>query len=173
MLRLRPYKRSDAKYIVRWVTEEKMFYQWSAGRMGAFPLTADRLNAYYDSYGEVPDFWTMTAFDEEGIPRGQFIMRYPGQDKSILRLGFIVVDNTLRGKGYGKEMLQLAAAYAFHFLGAEKLSLGVFTNNPAAIHCYEAAGFAKIPDKKAKIYELMGEEWECVDMELSSLIVEI
>ncbi len=35
----------------------------------------------------------------------------------------------------------MAVKYAFETLGATKVSLGVFENNPSAIHCYEASGF--------------------------------
>lgn len=50
-----------------------------------------------------------------------------------LRLGFVIVDDTKRGKGYGKEMLSLAVKYAFEIFKAEKLTIGVFANNPSAL----------------------------------------
>ena len=45
MLRLRPYKLSDAKYIVNWVKDEKCFAMWCAN-LFKYPLTAAQLNEY-------------------------------------------------------------------------------------------------------------------------------
>ena len=40
----------------------------------------------------------MTAFDENGVV-GHLIMRFIDEEKSILRFGFIIVDNKKRGMG--------------------------------------------------------------------------
>lgn len=55
-------------------------------------------------------------------------MRFIDEDKSILRFGFVIVDDIKRGQGYGKEMLQLALKYAFEVLKVNKVTLGVFEN---------------------------------------------
>ena len=46
MIRLRPYKDSDAEKILAWCADEKSFYQWTAGVMGDFPLTREDCEAY-------------------------------------------------------------------------------------------------------------------------------
>ena len=61
--------------------------------------------------------------------------------KTVIRFGFVIVDDQLRGKGYGKQMLQLAIQKAKNEFGAKKINLGVFDNNPSALHCYESVGF--------------------------------
>ncbi len=162
MLYLRPYKRCDAAHIATWILDEKSFYQWSAGLVGEYPLTAEKLQGHYEEQADNPDFWVMTAC-EDGVPVGQLLMRYPSEDRTELRFGFIVVDASKRGKGYGKRMLQLAKRYAFHVAGAERVTLGVFANNPSAYHCYCKAGFTELPEREQ--YPLMGEEWECIMME--------
>lgn len=50
-------------------------------------------------------------------------------------------------------------------LNASKITLGVFTNNDSARHCYEAVGFRSIG--KTEIYKMSIGEWECIEMELS------
>lgn len=170
MLRLRPYNLHDAEYIAKWIVDEKQYYQWSADRMNDYPLTAEKLNAYYEECGKSDNFWTMTAIDEEGIPRGQLIMRFLDEAKNDLRFGFIIVDSAVRGKGYGKEMLQLAIRYAFDILRVERVSLGVFANNPGAAYCYASVGLKEKAEKsryQVKVMLSTGEEvWECVDLEL-------
>lgn len=165
MLYLRPYKPCDAGKVVSWIIDEKAFYQWSAGRMGTYPLTEARLNDHYAAEAENPRYWTMTAYDDGGAV-GQLIMRLPDPASRMMRFGFIMVDSSKRGKGYGKKMLRLAADYAFTFTEAETITLGVFANNPAARYCYEAVGFEHRPELDT-IYPINGEEWLCLEMELT------
>lgn len=92
---------------------------------------------------EPDNFYPMTAFDENGIV-GHLIMRYTDEKKTTLRLGFVIVDDTKRGMGYGKEMISLSLKYAFEIYKAERVTIGVFENNMHAYYCYEAAGFKDV-----------------------------
>lgn len=169
MLRLRPYKKCDAQYIVSWIKDERSLRLWSADRYGAYPITAEDINhKYLECNGDCSqedNFYPMTAFDENGVV-GHLILRFTDDEKKVLRLGFVIVDDTKRGYGCGKEMLQLAVKYAFEILKVEKITLGVFENNPAAHACYKAVGFRDIPSDKPWYYRGLGEAWKCVEMEL-------
>ena len=63
-LGLRPYKREDADTILSWSTDEKGFYQWSAGIMGKYPIAREE-------FSFVDSLMAFTAFDEKlcGNPR--------------------------------------------------------------------------------------------------------
>lgn len=166
MLRLRPYKACDANTITKWVKSEYAFRQWSADRYDHYPITAEDMNLYYDKDKNTDRIFGMTAFDETGVV-GHFTMRYPhDKDHSEVRLGFVIVDDEKRGRGLGKEMLLLAVWYAFEFLKAEKVSLGVFENNTAAIRCYQSCGFREVKLDRTERYSCMGEIWSCMEMEL-------
>lgn len=39
MIRIRPYKASDVDTILSWCQDEKVFYQWTAGILGNYPIT--------------------------------------------------------------------------------------------------------------------------------------
>ena len=168
-LKLRPYKPSDAEAIVRWIKDERALRKWSSDRYGAYPITAEDINhKYLDCNGdcEEPDnFYPMTLVDECG-PVGHLILRYTDKAKSVIRFGFVIVDDSKRGKGYGKRMLQMAIRYAFDMLKAEKITLGVFENNPSAYYCYQAAGFREISMEKEFIFEILGEQWKCIELEV-------
>ena len=103
MLRLRPYKISDAETIISWCKDEAAFRKWTSDRYESFPITsADMNKKYIDNNGdcvEQDNFYPMTAFDETGIV-GHLIMRFTDERKNVLRLGFVIVDDTQRGKGY-------------------------------------------------------------------------
>ena len=161
MLRLRPYKPGDAEQIVRWCKDEYAFRQWSADRYPKFPITAENINALYNG----SEIWGFTAFDETGVV-GHLTMRFPKGDFNEVRFGFVIVDCEKRGRGYGKEMLSLAVKYAFEFIKADKISLGVFENNTAAFQCYKAVGFKIVETDLIESYNCLGEVWNCIDMEI-------
>lgn len=165
MIRLRPYKACDAQSITRWIKDEYSFRQWSADRYKNYPITSDDMNLYYNRDQDNERIWGMTAFDDTGVI-GHFTMRFP-DDNSLdeIRLGFVIVDDKMRGQGYGKEMLSLAIQYAFDFIKVKKISLGVFENNKTAIKCYESCGFRKVKTKSVESYHCMGEIWNCIEME--------
>lgn len=97
MIRLRPYKDTDANVILSWCKKEEDFYKWTAGVIGNYPITEEELNF-------VKSLIPFTAFDESGIV-GFFTLRNPGDSLDELRFGFIIVDPEIRGKGYGKAMI--------------------------------------------------------------------
>lgn len=168
-LRLRPYKSCDAKAILTWCKDEAAFRKWTSDRYESFPITAEDMNRkYMDCNGDCmePDnFYPMTAFDDSGVV-GHLIMRFTDEKKSILRFGFVIVDDSRRGMGYGKEMLELALKYSFEILKVEKVTLGVFANNMPAYYCYKAAGFQEIEMEEAVICNVCGEAWNIVELEM-------
>lgn len=165
-MRLRPYKACDAQAITKWFKNEYAFRQWSADRYEKFPISAEDMNLYYDRDKDNENIWGMTAFDNCGII-GHFTMRFPDEhNHDEIRLGFVIVDDTKRGKGYGKEMLSLAIQYAFDFIKVKKISLGVFENNKIAIECYKSCGFRTVELQEVESYYCMGEVWKCMEMEL-------
>lgn len=166
MLRLRPYKKCDAKYIVSWIKDEVSFRKWCADRYESYPINADDMNKHYSDFDELDTFFQMTAIDDSGVV-GHLIMRFIDEEKKILRFGFVIVDDTKRGKGYGKELLRLAVKYAFEILRVEKITLGVFENNTSAYWCYKAAGFSDVEMEEEEYYPIMGEQWKCLELEMN------
>lgn len=169
-IKLRPYKPQDAEKIIRWIKDERALRLWSSDRYGVYPVTAEDMNyKYLECNGdcEEPDnFYPMTAVSGEGIV-GRLILRYMDEAQKTVRIGFVIVDDTKRGKGYGKRMIQMAIRYAFDMLQAEKVTLGVFENNPSAYYCYKAAGFQEIETDRNFMYEFSGEQWNCIEMEVN------
>lgn len=166
MLRLRPYKSCDAKEIVSWIKDEVSFRKWCSDRLETYPVTPEDLNEYYDRFKDADSFYEMTAFDEEGVV-GHLIMRFLDKEKTILRFGFVIVDDAKRGRGYGKEMLHLALIYAFDLLKVKKVTLGVFENNDPAYRCYRSVGFREVELPEKRYVRILGEDWNCKEMEIS------
>ncbi len=162
MLELRPYEKTDAPIILGWLDGETAFRKWSADRYGAYPITPDDMNAFYEKNEKtVP----LTAVDGGKI-RGHMIMRFTDKAERIIRFGFIIVDSKIRGRGYGGKMLSLALERAFGDMGASKVTIGVFENNPQAQRCYYSLGFAHREERDEYI-GIMGERWKCLEFELT------
>lgn len=164
-LTLRTYQLSDATVIASWLKSEYLMRQWCADRYERYPVTPEDMNAYHAMYIDGQRSRALTMTDGDDIV-GYITLRIPADDSTEQRLGFVIVDDSKRGCGLGKALVSMAVKYAFETLGATKVSLGVFENNPSAIHCYESAGFRRVSLPETESYECLGETWNCIEMEL-------
>ena len=158
MMILRPFNINDALTILSWCKDKHAFRLWSADRYKEFPAQPKEMQKQYDGDNMFP----FTAVVEETIV-GHILLRFPSEDKSVIRFGFVIVDDSKRGKGYGKQMLRLAIDYAQRELGAQKITLGVFCDNLSAVECYKSVGF-RITGADA--YTIDDEEWKGFEMEM-------
>ena len=163
-LTLRPYKPSDAAVITSWLKSEYLMRQWCADRYEHYPVSPEDMNTYYERNIDGQHSRALTMTDDNDIV-GYITLRTPVDNPIEQRLGFVIVDDSKRGCGLGKALATMAVEYAFKELGATKVSLGVFENNPSAIHCYEAAGFHRVSLPETENYECLSETWNCIELE--------
>ncbi|MCR4690924.1 MAG: GNAT family N-acetyltransferase [Lachnospiraceae bacterium] len=163
-MQLREYRKEDGDYICKWVLNEEELYKWSADRICKFPFTGEDLWNEYKRQSENLRFQPMTATDEAGKPIGHLFIRFPGEKEEEVRFGFVIVDPQIRGKGCGREMLQLAIEYVKANFQSERITLGVFANNEKAKRCYESLGFTRYHIRDC---QLPIGNWECIDLELN------
>ena len=163
-MELRKYKTSDAQMIVKWLENEYAFRQWCAYRYEYYPITADDMNNYYSQYND-KNLYKLTAVDENEII-GHLTIRFTDDARKTARVGFVIVDDTKRGQGYGKQLVTSTIKYAFDKLKADKVTLGVFENNTPAIQCYLSCGFKIVEKEIIESYLCMGEIWNCIEMEI-------
>ena len=159
---LRPFNINDAETILSWCKDKHAFRLWSADRYKEFPAQPKEMQKQYNGDNMFP----LTAVVGEKIV-GHILLRFPLEDKSVIRFGFVIVDDSKRGKGYGKQMLRLAIDYAQQELGAQKITLGVFCDNLSALKCYQSVGF-KITGEDS--YMIDGEKWKGYEMKYVNYI---
>ncbi|MEC3882310.1 GNAT family protein [Halobacillus sp. HZG1] len=161
MLQLIPFEEKDFPTILGWVKSPRFLMQWG-GPMFSFPLTHQQLMDYKNTQ----DRRTFQVYDpsvEKII--GHISIGRIDEDKKQARIGKVLVSPVHRGKGYGKQMIQLISTYAFKHLELEKVTLGVFDFNKSAIRCYENAGFTK--DRYLKNHRPFEDEyWSLYEMSL-------
>jgi len=64
----------------------------------------------------------------------------------------IVITAKMQDKGYGKEALKRSVEYGFNDLGLSRIFLGVYADNPRAIHVYEQCGFKEYDRNEVDVY---------------------
>ena len=160
-MRLRPYKSYDAKKIISWIKDEEVFLKWGGDHFGLYPISAEIIdNKYLNDNGdckEEDNFYPWIAFTDEDGVIGHFIMRYIHGNNKVLRFGWVIVDGSIRGKGYGTSMLRTGLYYAFNILGVHTVTIGVFEHNDIAHSCYKKVGFVDkeiVPHERDNIIEM-------------------
>ena len=166
MLKLRPYQDIDAETIVRWIPDEATMRRLAANLYDTFPLTAEEMNRKYQQYKTTHSMIACAVEDSRGILCGHFVYLFRPEDPKTARLCFVITDLARRGQGIGTRMVRLAAEHAIRNLGAERVTLCVFANNPYAHRCYRTVGFRDL--EPVRQVPIMGEVWDCIDMELEA-----
>ena len=141
-MRLRPYIANRGfKYISEWIDNERIHAFWCASLL-PYPITQ---NSFHDLLKKNAIDWAEGAFvatENNGQAIGFFCYSVnPTDNMGFLK--FVIVDKSKRGKGYGKEMLDLALQYAFQITGASAVQLNVSSENALAKQCYENVGFVE------------------------------
>ncbi len=138
-MRIRPYQEKDFAVISGWITDERSHALWCANLM-PFPLTKEGFDGLLrdaeERFGDSP----FVATEDNGKVVGFFCFSVNiSTNEGMFK--FVMVDNSIRNKGYGCKMIKLAVKYAFEIANADAVQLNVFPENPGAKRCYEKVGF--------------------------------
>ena len=163
MIKIRPYRSTDASTVVAWIAEEREFFQWCGNRFGTYPMSAEEFNGCFDGQKGEDDF-QMTALDETGVI-GFFNVHFCDRESSSVVLDSVIIQPQKRGRGIGKRMIRSALKYLFEILGAETVYIDVFDLNDKAYHCFKNSGFYD-QGSPVKQYRFHEETWDCKRMML-------
>ena len=159
-MRIRPYGgEGDFAALRSWIADERAHAMWCANRF-PWPLEERGFAAVLAASAERGDR-AFIAEDEDGRPVGFFCC---GMDTAANEgvLMFVVVASGLRGRGYGRRMVALAARSVFSTTEADAVRLSVFPENAGAKRCYLAAGFTERSTVE-RAFRFHDEEWgRCV-----------
>lgn len=141
-MRLRPFIACrDFDIIKDWISDERTHAMWCANLI-AYPIEKENFEGVMleaaTRFGDSP--YVATTNDGKVIG---FFCYSVNLDSNEGMLKFVMVDPAQRGKGIGKEMLQLAVEYAFNITKADAVHLNVFPENTSARKCYESVGFVE------------------------------
>lgn len=139
-MRLRPYiPFSDFNEIKSWITDERTHAMWCANLIN-YPIEKENFeNVMREAATRFADS-PYVATTDDGKVVGFFCYSVNlNTNEGMFK--FVMVNPTHRGKGFGKEMLQLATQYAFDITKVDAVHLNVFPENLRAQKCYESVGF--------------------------------
>ena len=165
LMRIRPYiPDKDYEYVSKWIDDERTHAFWCANLL-PYPMTP---KSFHELLAKNAMDWTDSAYvatENNGQAVGFFCYSVNTEDNTGF-LKFVIIDKTKRGKGYGKEMLNLALQYAFQITGAKAVQLNVFHENASARHCYEKVGFVERKIDK-DVFSYKDESWSRCNMIIS------
>lgn len=156
-MRLRPYIHArDYDCIKEWANDEKVFSLWCADLIPR-PMTEAGFRDFLDKEAEERGGSAYVATEDNGNPIGFFVYSVNTSDNSGF-LKFVLLDNKMRGNGYGTQMLKLLLKYAFEITGVSFVQLNVFDINDNAKKCYANVGFVE-DNIEAGVFEYKNERW--------------
>lgn len=141
MLNYRKIETADNAKIVQIIRSNLEKLHLNVPGTAYFDPELENLSNYYNSKPDKRIYFI--ALDEDGqIVGGVGIAEFDGID-GCAELQKLYLDDSAKGKGYGKELMQTAENWA-RSAGYEKLYLETHTNLSAALNLYEKMGFKQV-----------------------------
>lgn len=153
---LTQFQVNDYQQIVDWIDSPELNYLWG-GPTFTFPLNASQIEAHV-SLPQCQAFFYLHHDERAGY------VELFEVDESVARICRVFIHPDFRGKGSSKQMLTELIDVAKR-QGYAKLNLCVFSQNTAAIRCYEALGFEETKREQGK-RAFNGQSWELIYMDL-------
>lgn len=141
LVRLRPFKDDDYKSIFDWRGDCELR---KLAQFHSFPVTEPLEKEWLESILHSKSDKNISLAIEEIKEKkliGYFQLKNINWISRVAWLGIIIGDKEARGRGYGKETMQLGKHYAFDILNLRKISLEVLADNKPAITLYQKLGF--------------------------------
>lgn len=146
---LRNQEDSDIDSWVEWFNDEEVVQFTSISK----PLSREDEEAYFDAaQGNLHLLPISICERKTKRPIGVMALEKDTNNPQSASFGIIIGDKSNWGRGFGREALREMLIIAFTELGLERVHLDVFTENDAAIRCYEACGFQRIGLARKKYF---------------------
>ena len=147
-MKLIPFKEEHFDILINWIKDEDTMLKF-AGIGFQYPLTSEQLQNYIQKY---PARQFYLALDEllKPVAYGEIIP----QDTESARLGHLIIgESQNRGKGLGKQLINLLIEKAKEKLAIQRMDLFLLSGNELAQNCYLKAGFSFVPNDFSITYK--------------------
>lgn len=165
-----PFNHEDAPKIASWMSISPMdLFMVSSALI--FPVTPDILiKRVKEVHPEEHKFYSVFLIGADALS-GYFEIKNINSRHGVGTGAHIILSPEYRGKGMGKDFVDLISKVAFSSLGLYRISLSVHTTNQAAITVYKKAGYSNegllrevllFDGKRYSLYQmsLLRPEWE-------------
>ena len=147
---------NDYQQLVDWIDSPELNYLWGGPKF-TFPLDYSQIDAHV-SLPQCQAFFYLHNGERAGY------VELFEVDEHIARICRVFIHPSFRGHGIAKKMLVelIEIAKQQHYT---KFSLCVFSQNIAAIRCYESLGFVETKrEQGTRVFN--GQSWELIYMDL-------
>ena len=165
MIQLFPFKEGDIDELIKEINSRQLMMQWS-GRAYSYPLTREQLKNYLEMEHKKGSYIYKAVDSVLNETVGHIALREIDYVHELGRISYVLVYKKHRGKGIANQIFNEILHFAFDELQLNRVSLGVFEFNKAAITCYESFGFKKegIHRQVCKLND--DEYWDNIEMAL-------
>lgn len=143
MVRLEQFEPEDFQQLIDWIDSEAVMTSWS-GNLFRYPLTERSLKWYIKDTNvfKKSAAYVYKVTDEDNNAIGHISLGSISWTNRSARVTRVLLGNNgQRGKGCCRQMVEAVLKIAFEDLNMHRVSLGVYSENIAAIKCYEKSGF--------------------------------
>jgi len=145
--------------ILSWIKTEADMVQW-AGSIFNWPLTQEQfLEHLKATKAKPPTLYPFTFCNGDELLGYCEISDYIRKYDSAM-LSRVIISPGKRGKRLGEFMIKEVVQFGFKELGLNRIGLGVFDFNHAAIKCYSKVGFIHEGTKRESA-RVGGSFWSC------------
>jgi RimJ/RimL family protein N-acetyltransferase len=109
------------------------------GTRGTF--TREQVLAHLERIAGADDRADFAILDESNDYIGEVVLNELDEDNLAMNYRIALTGDSARGRGYGTEAGRAAVEWAFDTAGVHRISLDVYSFNPAAQRSYEKIGF--------------------------------
>ena len=163
MYKLRKFTKKDIPQLISWIPDAKALLIWS-GSGYVWPLDNNQLEQTISKAKKSNSTYLLLTFIKDRSVVGYIELRILDSNENTARIGRVIIDPKMRGKGLGHNLINSIKEYAYSKLDVQKLTLGVFSFNQNAISLYLKNDFI-ITDQKKKTIDFENEKWDLVLME--------
>ncbi|PLW95268.1 MAG: GNAT family N-acetyltransferase [Marinilabiliales bacterium] len=151
---LRAVEPADTERLYLWENDMQLWHlSNTTAPFSKYLMEQYVMNAQQDIYAAKQLRLMVDTNDEEGLTVGCIDLF--DFDPANRRAGIgILISEEARGKGYGKEALELMIEYAFNTLNLHQLFCNILENNEQSIAMFKKAGFTEVGLKR---------DWTMVD----------
>lgn len=158
LVRLREMRGTDAPFFRDWLNVPETARAVNGG--APMPYTLEEEESFVRRFGGHNDNECHFAVETlDGTLLG--VCSYSGADwvsRNCL-VGWFIGDPSMRGRGYGTDMILTLMDICFNELDMHKVSLNVFEYNTGAVRLYEKLGFVREGARRSAVYT-QGRRWD-------------
>jgi len=137
---LAPPEAEDAEVLARWLNDPAVWQPFAR----LWPTSVEAERQWIAGQLSRRDEISFMVFERaSGRPVGLIGLRSLDAANASGRLGLLIGEAAVRGKGLGTEAVKLLLGYGFDYLGLRRVNLSVLADNAVALGLYERLGFLR------------------------------